>query len=64
MQKTKVSIERQINERLYQFIVPYESDYNEVISILDDIRKSLVEQHQLALKKLEEQKSEGIKNDT
>lgn len=60
MQKTKVSIERQINERLYQFIVPYESDYNEVISILDDIRKSLVEQHQLALKKLEEQKSEVV----
>ncbi len=37
MIRNKVSIDRQINERLYQFLVPFEAPLNEVLIILDDI---------------------------
>lgn len=62
MQKVKVSIEKQIDERLYQYIVPYEGSYDEVIWVLDCMRKDLVDQKEEAVKKLEEQKQKEAIN--
>lgn len=43
MIKNKVCVERQINERMYQFLVPSEAAIQECIMVVDDIRKYLVE---------------------
>lgn len=41
MIKQKISIERQINERQYQFLVSVDSPLVEIISILDDIKNEM-----------------------
>lgn len=41
MIKQKISVERQINERQYQFIVPVDAPLMEIISILDNIKQEM-----------------------
>ena len=41
MIKQKISIERQINERQYQFIVSVDAPLVEIISILDHIKQEM-----------------------
>ena len=48
MVRNKVSIERQINERLYQFVVPSEAPLNECLAVVDDIRKYVIERCEAA----------------
>lgn len=55
MIKNKVSIERQLNERLYQFLVPSDAPLAECLAIVDDIRKYIVERCQQAEKEAAEQ---------
>lgn len=43
MIRNKVSVERQINDRLYQFIIPSESPLSECLLIVDDVRKYIIE---------------------
>ncbi len=38
MLKHRISLERQINDRLYQFSVPYEAPLQEVAAILEDLK--------------------------
>jgi len=54
--KTKVSIERQINERQYQFLCPYEASFEEAIYIIDDIRKYFSERMEEVKKQQAEEK--------
>ena len=42
MIKNKVSIERQINERLYQFIVPSDASLSECLAIVNDVREYIL----------------------
>lgn len=55
MIKNKVSIERQINERQYQFIVPFEASLSEVLLIVDDIRKYVMDRISEAEKQSEQE---------
>lgn len=54
MIKNKVSIERQINERLYQFIVPSDANLQECMMIVEDVKKYLLERLEEAKKQAEE----------
>lgn len=38
MLRHRISLERQINERLYQFLVPYDAPLQEICAILDDLK--------------------------
>lgn len=38
MLKHRISLERQINDRLYQFSVPYEAPLSEVSAIIEDLK--------------------------
>jgi hypothetical protein len=60
MIKNKVSIERQINERLYQFIVPNDSPLNECLMIVDDVRRYILERISEAEKQAAESKVENM----
>ena len=60
MIKQKVSIERQINENHYQFLVPVDAPLVQIISILDDIKSEMTGRLQSSLpkeEKYEESKS-------
>ena len=48
MIRNKVSLERIINDRQYQFLVPSEAPLNECLAIVDDIRKYIVERCEAA----------------
>lgn len=43
MIKQKISIERQINERQYQFLVPPEAALAEILAIVEDIKNYVVQ---------------------
>lgn len=58
MVKNKVSIERQINERQYQFVCPYESTLEECLMVIEDIKKYVVERLEDAKKQKEEKPQE------
>lgn len=58
MLKHKISIERQINDRLYQFMVPYEAPMSEALAILDDVRLQLSKLMEEIQKSQSEQKIE------
>ncbi len=38
MLRHRISLERQINDRLYQFSVPFEAPLQEVAAILEDLK--------------------------
>lgn len=54
MIRNKVSIERIINERHYQFICPTEASLSEVASVIDDIKKYVMERISEAEKSYQE----------
>lgn len=55
MMSQKVCIARQINERLYQFLVPVEAPHwKEVLMIIDDIRSEVAAKQAEAEKQAEE----------
>lgn len=56
MIKSKLSIERVINERHYQFLCPPEASLAEVASILEDIKKYVMGRIEEAEKKQEQEK--------
>ena len=53
MIKNKVSIERQFDERIYQFLISQEGNWNEVISFAQDIIEYGKKQIEIASKKEE-----------
>ncbi len=55
MVRNKVCIERQINERQYQFIVPSDAPLNECYVIVEDIKNYIVSR----IKEAEEQSKES-----
>lgn len=58
MIRNKVSIERQLDERLYQFMIPSEGNWNEVLSFAQEIGKYATDQIEAAKKLIEEVKEE------
>lgn len=65
MQRNKVSLERQINDRLYQFMIPFEApSWKEVLMIHDDIRSQVMalvqEEEKKAAEAAEKAKSEEV----
>jgi hypothetical protein len=57
MIKQKVSIERQINERHYQFLVSVDAPLVEIISILEDIKSEMTGRLEASVK--EEESKDG-----
>lgn len=57
MIRNKVSVERQINERLYQFLVPCDAPLAECLIIIDDIRKYVVDRINEVEKQEQERKA-------
>lgn len=54
MIRNKISIERQFDERLYQFMIPQEGNWNEVLAFSQDIFEYAKKQIELDIKKKEE----------
>lgn len=50
MIRNKVSIERQLDERLYQFLIPAEGNWNEVLAFANEIASHATKQIESAPK--------------
>ena len=56
MIRNKMSIERQFDERLYQFLAPHEGgNWNEILAFAQDIVEFSKKQLEISLKKKEEE---------
>lgn len=60
MLKSKISFERQINERQYQFLIPSENSFEEIIMILKDMLNQV---EVMQKEKMEKTKSDQEKKD-
>lgn len=57
MIRNKVSIERQIDDRLYQFVIPSDAVLSETLSVIDDVRKQIVNIIEIEEKKAQEKQA-------
>lgn len=55
MIRNKMSIERQFDERLYQFMIPHEGNWNEAMAFAQDIMEYAKKQIEIAIHKKEEE---------
>ena len=61
MLRHRISLERQINERLYQFLVPYDAPLQEVAAIIDDLKLDIANRMVEAEKQQKEKECELAK---
>lgn len=57
MIRNKVSIERQIDDKLYQFVIPFDAVLSETLSVIDDVRKQIVNIIEIEEKKAQEKQA-------
>lgn len=61
MLRHRISLERQINDRLYQFLVPYDAPLHEVAAIVDDLKLDISNRIAEVEKQQKEKESELAK---